>query len=85
MAAHFAIAEQEKALASLVGSGDGPAALRIANWPKKQQTRITEMRALWVIRLGQASMSVRSLVRRAKHTSILSSARACERARAHTH
>ena len=56
MAAHYASAEQEKAMASVLASGDGgKAAARIANWPRHQLALVTEMRAAWVADGGGAS------------------------------
>ena len=49
MAAHYASAEQEKAMAGVLASGNGGrAAARIANWPRHQLALVTDMRAAWV-------------------------------------
>lgn len=56
MAAHYASAEQEKAMAGVLDSGDGgKAAARIANWPRHQLALVTDMRAAWVADGGGAS------------------------------
>ena len=51
MAAHYASAEQEKAMAgvlSLNSTGEDASAARIANWPRHQLALVTDMRAAWV-------------------------------------
>lgn len=51
MAAHYASAEQEKAMAgvlSLNPAGEDASAARIANWPRHQLALVTDMRAAWV-------------------------------------
>ena len=56
MAAHYASAEQEKAMAGVLASDDGgKAAARIANWPRHQLALVTDMRAAWVAHGGGAS------------------------------
>ena len=55
MAAHYASAEQEKAMAGVLDAGDGgKAAARIANWPRHQLALVTDMRAAWVAHGGGA-------------------------------